>query len=95
MIAPNIAQINHVHFSRTTVGLETMSLGATMALRSGYDGWCGSALGRAPPDLAAATRVWRDFFPTAMRFTSSEANSSEGEWAKPDPGFSTRKDKST
>lgn len=31
---------------------------------SGYDGWLTiEAFGRALPDLAAATRVWRDFFP--------------------------------
>ena len=31
---------------------------------SGYDGWMTiEAFGRALPDLAAATRVWRDFFP--------------------------------
>jgi D-psicose/D-tagatose/L-ribulose 3-epimerase len=31
--------------------------------QSGYDGWCViEAFGRALPDLAAATRVWRDFF---------------------------------
>ncbi len=32
---------------------------------SGYDGWLTiEAFGRALPPLAAATRVWRDFFPT-------------------------------
>ncbi len=30
----------------------------------GYDGWLTvEAFGRALPDLAAATRVWRDLFP--------------------------------
>ena len=30
-----------------------------------YDGWLTiEAFGRALPDLAAATRVWRDFFPS-------------------------------
>lgn len=34
--------------------------------QSDYDGWLTiEAFGRALPDLAAATRVWRDFFPTA------------------------------
>ena len=33
--------------------------------RSGYDGWLViEAFGRALPDLAAATRVWRDLFPS-------------------------------
>jgi D-psicose/D-tagatose/L-ribulose 3-epimerase len=32
----------------------------------GYDGWMViEAFGRALPDLAAATRVWRDLFPSA------------------------------
>ncbi len=31
---------------------------------AGYDGWLTiEAFGRALPELAAATRVWRDFFP--------------------------------
>jgi D-psicose/D-tagatose/L-ribulose 3-epimerase len=31
----------------------------------GYDGWLTiEAFGRALPALAAATRVWRDFFPS-------------------------------
>jgi D-psicose/D-tagatose/L-ribulose 3-epimerase len=31
----------------------------------GYDGWLViEAFGRALPALAAATRVWRDFFPS-------------------------------
>jgi len=33
--------------------------------KTGYDGWLViEAFGRALPDLAAATRVWRDLFPT-------------------------------
>jgi D-psicose/D-tagatose/L-ribulose 3-epimerase len=33
--------------------------------KSGYDGWLTiEAFGRALPELAAATRVWRDFFPS-------------------------------
>ena len=31
-----------------------------------YDGWLTiEAFGRALPDLAAATRIWRDLFPSA------------------------------
>ena len=34
--------------------------------KTGYDGWLViEAFGRALPDLAAATRVWRDLFPSA------------------------------
>lgn len=70
VIAPNIAHINHVHFSendRGTPGKGHVPWAATMkALKQGgYDGWCViEAFGRALPDLAAATRVWRDFFPS-------------------------------
>ena len=70
VIAPNLEAITHVHFSENDRGtpgkghvpwLETMS-----ALKGGgYDGWCTiESFGRAMPDLAAATKVWRDFFPS-------------------------------
>jgi D-psicose/D-tagatose/L-ribulose 3-epimerase len=41
-------------------------LATLSALRAGgYDGWCViEAFGRALPEIAAATRVWRDFFPS-------------------------------
>lgn len=45
----------HVHFDETFRALRKV----------GYDGWMViEAFGRALPDLAAATRVWRDLFPT-------------------------------
>ena len=45
----------HVHWSETFRALR----------KSGYDGWLTiEAFGRALPDLAAATKVWRDLFPT-------------------------------
>ncbi len=70
VIAPNLKAIAHVHFSENDRGtpgkghvpwIETMS-----ALKGGgYDGWCTiESFGRALPDLAAATKVWRDFFPS-------------------------------
>jgi D-psicose/D-tagatose/L-ribulose 3-epimerase len=68
VIAPNLAQINHVHFSendRGTPGKGHVPWAATMkALKQGgYDDWCViEAFGRALPGLAAATRVWRDFY---------------------------------
>jgi len=69
-IAPNIDIIKHVHISendRGTPGKGHVNwTGTFKALRSaGYDGWLMiEAFGRALPDLAAATRVWRDFFPS-------------------------------
>ena len=60
----------HVHISendRGTPGKGHVPWEATYkALRAAkYDGWLTiEAFGRALPALAAATRVWRDFFPT-------------------------------
>lgn len=59
----------HVHISendRGTPGKGHVPLGATYkALKAAnYEGWMTiEAFGRAIPALAAATRVWRDFFP--------------------------------
>jgi D-psicose/D-tagatose/L-ribulose 3-epimerase len=70
VIAPHIDSINHVHLSendRGTPGKGHVPWAATFtALRaSSYDGWhVIEAFGRALPELAAATRVWRDFFPS-------------------------------
>ena len=88
MIAPNIAQINHVHFSendRGTPGKGHVPWAATMkALKqNGYDGWCViEAFGRALPNLAAATRVWRDFFPNRDEVYQFGGKFLREEWAK-------------
>jgi len=69
-IGPNIDIIKHVHISendRGTPGKGHVDWAGTFkALKSGgYDKWLViEAFGRALPDLAAATRVWRDFFPS-------------------------------
>jgi D-psicose/D-tagatose/L-ribulose 3-epimerase len=61
----------HVHISendRGTPGTGHVPWDETFrALRQvGYDGWLViEAFGRALPDLAAATKVWRDLFPNA------------------------------
>lgn len=60
--------VNHVHISendRGTPGRGHAAIRQTIAaLKSvGYDGWLTiEAFGKALPELAAATRVWRDFF---------------------------------
>ncbi len=60
----------HVHISendRGTPGTGLVHWAETFkALRkTGYDGWMViESFGRALPDLAAATKVWRDLFPT-------------------------------
>jgi len=70
-VGRHIDVIKHVHISendRGTPGKGHIDWPGTFrALRSGgYDGWLViEAFGRALPDLAAATRVWRDFFPSA------------------------------
>jgi D-psicose/D-tagatose/L-ribulose 3-epimerase len=67
-VAPVLA---HVHISendRGTPGTGQVNWDATFnTLRQvGYDGWLViEAFGRALPDLAAATRIWRDLFPSA------------------------------
>jgi D-psicose/D-tagatose/L-ribulose 3-epimerase len=61
--------VNHVHISendRGTPGKGHAKIRETIsALKGvGYDGWLTiEAFGKALPELAAATRVWRDFFP--------------------------------
>ncbi|HEX2527857.1 MAG TPA: sugar phosphate isomerase/epimerase [Geminicoccus sp.] len=70
VILPNIAQINHVHVSendRGTPGKGHVPWDATFKAfkKGGYQGFYTiEAFGRALPALAAATRVWRDFFPS-------------------------------
>ena len=71
VIEPNIDAIKHVHISandRGTPGKDHTPIPETIALfkKLGYDEWMTiEAFGRALPDLAAATCVWRDFFPNA------------------------------
>ena len=68
--AENAAFFHHFHASendRGTPGTGHVPWAETFrAVRaSGYDGWVTiEAFGRALPGLAAATRVWRDFFPS-------------------------------
>ena len=70
IINKTIKNINHIHISendRGTPGKGNVPWAETFETikNSGYDGWLTiEAFGRALPDLAAATRVWRDFFPS-------------------------------
>jgi D-psicose/D-tagatose/L-ribulose 3-epimerase len=60
--------LSHVHISendRGTPGMGHAKIREAIAVLKevGYDGWLTiEAFGRALPELAAATRVWRDFF---------------------------------
>jgi D-psicose/D-tagatose/L-ribulose 3-epimerase len=66
-VAPVLA---HVHISendRGTPGTGQVNWDTTFKTLKevGYDGWLTiEAFGRALPDLAAATRIWRDLFPS-------------------------------
>ncbi len=70
VITQHLDHINHVHLSendRGTPGKGHVPRRATLAAlkRGGYNGWCTiESFGRAMPELAAATRVWRDFAPS-------------------------------
>ena len=69
VIEPNLDVIQHVHISandRGTPGKDHTPIKETIAIlkKNGYDNWMViEAFGRGLPELAAATRVWRDFFP--------------------------------
>ena len=70
VISKTIKNINHIHISendRGTPGKGNVPWSETFRAikNTNYDGWLTiEAFGRALPDLAAATRVWRDFFPS-------------------------------
>lgn len=65
----HIKSVGHVHISendRGTPGTGHAQIKESIAVlkEEGYDGWLTiEAFGRALPELAAATRVWRDLFP--------------------------------
>jgi len=80
--------INHIHISendRGTPGKGHVDWHGTFkAIRSGgYDSWLViEAFGRALPDLAAATRVWRDFFPSRESVYTEGVKFVRDQWEK-------------
>lgn len=68
-IAKHRGEITHIHISENDRGIPGRGHirwdAVFDAIRaSGYDGWLTvEAFGRGVPELAAATRVWRDLFP--------------------------------
>ena len=84
-VAPHLG---HVHISENDRG--TPGTGqvrwdeAFKALKEvKYDGWLViEAFGRALPDLAAATRVWRDLFPTAKEVYTEGLKLIKEKWGK-------------
>jgi len=79
--------INHIHISendRGTPGKGHIDWDGTFkAIRSsGYDKWLViEAFGRAMPDLAAVTRVWRDFFPSRESVYTEGIKFIRDQWA--------------
>src|SRR5437879_610896 len=77
----------HVHISesdRGTPGTGMVHWDETFrALRKvGYDGWLTiEAFGRALPALAAATKVWRDLFPSAEEVYTQGLRFMKQKWA--------------
>ncbi len=78
--------LSHVHISendRGTPGRGHIDFGAAFKTLkgSGYDGWLTiEAFGRALPPLAAATRVWRDFFPSPTQVYREGYSVIRGGW---------------
>ncbi len=78
----------HVHISendRGTPGTGHVHWDETFkALREvGYDGWLViEAFGRALPDLAAATKVWRDLFPVDVEVYTQGIRFMKEKWAE-------------
>ena len=81
------AGINHVHLSENDRGIPGrghVPFGPTIrAIRTaGYDGWLTvEAFGRSVPALAAATRVWRDLFPSLDTLFAESIALIRREWA--------------
>ncbi|MBW4023982.1 MAG: sugar phosphate isomerase/epimerase [Proteobacteria bacterium] len=88
VIAPHLARIGHVHLSENDRGMPGQGhipWAATLsALRiGGYDGWCViEAFGRALPEVAAATRVWRDFFHSDEELVTSGHDFLRAQWRR-------------
>ena len=78
----------HVHISENDRGTpgtgQVRWAEAFSALKkTGYDGWLViEAFGRALPDLAAATRVWRDLFPTPDEVYTKGIQFIREQWSK-------------
>jgi D-psicose/D-tagatose/L-ribulose 3-epimerase len=88
VIAPHLAQINHVHLSendRGTPGKGHVPWAQTLKVlkQGGFEGWFViEAFSRALPALAAATRVWRDFSPTREEVYRFGHDFLREQWAK-------------
>jgi len=85
-VVDNASGINHVHISenhRGTPGSGHVQWTDTFrGLKSaGFDGWLTiEAFGRALPELAAATCIWRDLFDSADNLASEGLAFMKGQW---------------
>jgi D-psicose/D-tagatose/L-ribulose 3-epimerase len=87
-LADNASGINHIHISENHRGIpgsghvrwdETFR--AINA--SGYDGWLTiEAFGRALPDIAAATCIWRDLFNSEMDVATHGLEFMKSQWGQ-------------
>lgn len=81
------AEITHIHISENDRGIPGrghVPFAQTIAAirQAGYDGWLTvEAFGRALPALAAATRVWRDLFPSLDVLFAESIDLIRREWA--------------
>jgi D-psicose/D-tagatose/L-ribulose 3-epimerase len=86
--APNLPAINHVHRSendRGTPGMGHVPFPEILKAfkEGGYQGWFViEAFSRALPALAAATKVWRDFFSSREEVYREGHNYVRARWAK-------------
>lgn len=88
VIAGTADVIRHVHVSendRGTPGKGHVDFAATFRelRRAGYDGWLTiEAFGQALPDLAAATKVWRQFFTSPEEVYTTGLETIRDGWAR-------------
>jgi D-psicose/D-tagatose/L-ribulose 3-epimerase len=91
-VVANASGINHIHISendRGVPGAGHVRWEETFAgiKESGYDGWMTiEAFGRALPELAAATCVWRDLFENAEDVPTKGLAFMKEQWAAASTG---------
>jgi D-psicose/D-tagatose/L-ribulose 3-epimerase len=82
----HVAEFGHIHISENDRGIPGRGHAAIApvigaARRAGYDGWLTvEAFGRAVPEFAAATRVWRDLFPDRETLYTESLNFIRKHW---------------
>ena len=82
------AHIGHIHISENDRGIPGRGHIPFRPIfdairRNGFDAWLVlEAFGRAVPELAAATRVWRDLFPDLPTLVNESVRFIREEWAR-------------